>query len=122
MEIDTEVDFFIIKNVEFYGNYAKEGGAISAYGASGDDCRIRLDNVVAHNNTGSSSAFAHFRASAVAPIILEMTNCLIYENHGTGAGTDKGTVLFLGGNANACLLYTSPSPRDKRQSRMPSSA
>ena len=28
----------------------------------------------------------------------------------------------LEGHANACLLYTSPSPRDKRQSRMPSSA
>ena len=28
--------------------------------------------------------------------------------------------LVLG--AEACLLYTSPSPRDKRQSRMPSSA
>ena len=26
------------------------------------------------------------------------------------------------GNLIACLLYTSPSPRDKRQSRMPSSA
>ena len=25
-------------------------------------------------------------------------------------------------NRNICLLYTSPSPRDKRQSRMPSSA
>ena len=25
-------------------------------------------------------------------------------------------------NGRACLLYTSPSPRDKRQSRMPSSA
>ena len=25
-------------------------------------------------------------------------------------------------NRNGCLLYTSPSPRDKRQSRMPSSA
>ena len=25
-------------------------------------------------------------------------------------------------NPNPCLLYTSPSPRDKRQSRMPSSA
>ena len=24
--------------------------------------------------------------------------------------------------ANSCLLYTSPSPRDKRQARMPSSA
>ena len=27
-----------------------------------------------------------------------------------------------GAEATACLLYTSPSPRDKRQSRMPSSA
>ena len=27
-----------------------------------------------------------------------------------------------GGNSRGCLLYTSPSPRDKRQSRMPSSA
>ena len=29
---------------------------------------------------------------------------------------------LLGYNNNRCLLYTSPSPRDKRQSRMPSSA
>ena len=31
-------------------------------------------------------------------------------------------VLFHLGITNTCLLYTSPSPRDKRQSRMPSSA
>ena len=39
-------------------------------------------------------------------------------------------ILSTGGTARAlreagiqaCLLYTSPSPRDKRQSRMPSSA
>ena len=30
--------------------------------------------------------------------------------------------LILAGIAIICLLYTSPSPRDKRQSRMPSSA
>ena len=45
---------------------------------------------------------------------------------------DEGTVLMwlrraawvrsLEGDAEGCLLYTSPSPRDKRQSRMPSSA
>ena len=29
---------------------------------------------------------------------------------------------FIGGYESICLLYTSPSPRDKRQSRMPSSA
>ena len=28
----------------------------------------------------------------------------------------------LGQHVTTCLLYTSPSPRDKRQSRMPSSA
>ena len=42
---------------------------------------------------------------------------------GSGSGdlilrADKKIIL----NNNICLLYTSPSPRDKRQSRMPSSA
>ena len=32
-----------------------------------------------------------------------------------------GASLFAS-NIGSCLLYTSPSPRDKRQSRMPSSA
>ena len=30
--------------------------------------------------------------------------------------------IFVGERHIGCLLYTSPSPRDKRQSRMPSSA
>ena len=38
----------------------------------------------------------------------------------------ENVFLFLIGvfphRVNSCLLYTSPSPRDKRQSRMPSSA
>ena len=36
-------------------------------------------------------------------------------------GTD-GSEGEFSGKAGLCLLYTSPSPRDKRQSRMPSSA
>ena len=36
-------------------------------------------------------------------------------------GDETGRALQLG-QATGCLLYTSPSPRDKRQSRMPSSA
>ena len=34
----------------------------------------------------------------------------------------KVTDQVTGNSASCCLLYTSPSPRDKRQSRMPSSA
>ena len=37
---------------------------------------------------------------------------MTYRNH-----TRIALILY-----NVCLLYTSPSPRDKRQSRMPSSA
>ena len=36
--------------------------------------------------------------------------------------TDKGLTLEVQQQLGDCLLYTSPSPRDKRQSRMPSSA
>ena len=37
----------------------------------------------------------------------------------TGGG---GASVTISDTPPACLLYTSPSPRDKRQSRMPSSA
>ena len=36
--------------------------------------------------------------------------------------TSFGNPSFVAGKPKVCLLYTSPSPRDKRQSRMPSSA
>ena len=44
----------------------------------------------------------------------EGKNCVL---HGA-AGTGKTFIVLY----NACLLYTSPSPRDQRGSRMPSSA
>ena len=41
---------------------------------------------------------------------------------GSGKSTLAFDTLFAEGQRRYCLLYTSPSPRDKRQSRMPSSA
>ena len=38
------------------------------------------------------------------------------------AESDKGDLVMVMVLLEDCLLYTSPSPRDKRQSRMPSSA
>ena len=40
----------------------------------------------------------------------------------TGAGDMFGRSVALSADGNTCLLYTSPSPRDQRGSRMPSSA
>ena len=37
-------------------------------------------------------------------------------------GLDLPRAFALNGLLNVCLLYTSPSPRDMRRSRMPSSA
>ena len=42
--------------------------------------------------------------------------------HGGGAFSGKDSTKVDRSAAYICLLYTSPSPRDKRQSRMPSSA
>ena len=39
----------------------------------------------------------------------------------TDVGVKAGRIDSIG-QVSTCLLYTSPSPRDKRQSRMPSSA
>ena len=39
---------------------------------------------------------------------------------GVGDGEDKLVTVDV--NPDSCLLYTSPSPRDMRRSRMPSSA
>ena len=37
-------------------------------------------------------------------------------------GATAGSVLSIDADGNTCLLYTSPSPRDRTRSRMPSSA
>ena len=47
-----------------------------------------------------------------------------FPNRGQGGMAPEHVTIaeMLRGVGYACLLYTSPSPRDKRQSRMPSSA
>ena len=53
---------------------------------------------------------------------LIVDNASIFSNKEVLAFLHMSGIRKIEGNSNHCLLYTSPSPRDKRQSRMPSSA
>ena len=63
-------------------------------------------------------------AACNAEVAHQMENLLEYalvartEHRSDGAQEDKMEILL----DCACLLYTSPSPRDRQKSRMPSSA
>ena len=58
------------------------------------------------------------------PALMHNMGQLEYQNDWGRCWVDLGTSdgVAIDVLINACLLYTSPSPRDKRQSRMPSSA
>ena len=53
------------------------------------------------------------------PLVNTVTTGGTTATHNVAIDETSGYLYRLGGD---CLLYTSPSPRDKRQSRMPSSA
>ena len=52
----------------------------------------------------------------------ELKNAIIQAAQSVGAGNVPAEIARIVGQLTACLLYTSPSPRDQRGSRMPSSA
>ena len=66
------------------------------------------------------SSYSIFAACSDQPANeVDWTNCNFVENldlSGTGLANSQMS------GVNFCLLYTSPSPRDMRRTRMPSSA
>ena len=58
-------------------------------------------------------------ANIISAQVIMKPNCVLgLATGGTPVGTYKQLVEWY----NNCLLYTSPSPRDRQKSRMPSSA
>ena len=59
---------------------------------------------------------------AIDEIYKTVTSEALTYKYGGGCGHDLSVLRPSGESINGCLLYTSPSPRDRSLSRMPSSA
>ena len=89
------------------------------------------DNLVAFYDFASDSGpIVHDRSGNGVPINLEIEDMAAVRRK-EGSLTVRGKTLIASSKApsrlsaaikKSCLLYTSPSPRDQRGSRMPSSA
>ena len=55
-------------------------------------------------------------------IAVELSNGRVMQNIRHQSGQKKYRIVAISSDGGACLLYTSPSPRDRTRSRMPSSA
>ena len=77
--------------------------------------------VIGNDSTISfSAANGNFELNTMLPVMAHnILESIAILTSATKVFTDK---LIVGLEANTCLLYTSPSPRDQRGSRMPSSA
>ena len=83
---------------------------------------VRASELVYLTQAGTEIGVASTKAfTTQLAALLNLTLCLA-RHHAEGTLSEKDVFASLEEMADACLLYTSPSPRDKRQSRMPSSA
>ena len=100
----------------FLGDVAIEDGRIVATGSISDAGKTEIDAAGKVVAPGFIDPHTHFDAQ------------LLWDGRAKPA-IEHGITTIVPGNCSLslaplkdCLLYTSPSPRDKRQSRMPSSA
>ena len=68
------------------------------------------------NGIGHGSQIAVIAETQSRPVLTQLCGLALFD-----IGAHYSTIV-LPTPPQTCLLYTSPSPRDKRQSRMPSSA
>ena len=74
-----------------------------------------IDYVISDGNGGEDRAWVQVTVNAV-------NDGPVAKDDRANLDEDTTAVIDVLANDMDCLLYTSPSPRDKRQSRMPSSA
>ena len=102
-----------IVDVNFIGAVLGHQAVVPAMRDSGAPCSI----VNVSSNTGVLTMNGYSVYAATKAALISLTKTAAME---LGPNIRVNTVLP--GSVHTCLLYTSPSPRDQRGSRMPSSA
>ena len=77
-------------------------------------------DVIVNNNFKFKGNWSKLIFKNKNPIVVEL-GCGKGE-YSVALAKENPEINYIGIDIKGCLLYTSPSPRDKRQSRMPSSA
>ena len=91
------------------------------------DIAIEIENVGGHLNAYTSRESTVYYATVLkenADLALDILSDILMDSifAEDELARERTVVLQEIGQANDCLLYTSPSPRDRSLSRMPSSA
>ena len=110
--IDFNRDIWTYISMDYFKQDIKEG----EIGSSAMPHKVNpIDFENAEGNLGLSNALNTYFVSKLTKSRLQrdLSDSTVLRNIGLSFGYTK---------VGICLLYTSPSPRDKRQSRMPSSA
>ena len=114
------------------GQLTDSGVQEEIFGPSAPDIfkKVEAVQIVACGTSFHAGTVAKYWLEGLAglPCSVEVASEFRYRNKVVAPNTLFITISQSGETADtlaclsACLLYTSPSPRDKRQSRMPSSA
>src|SRR5678810_871815 len=94
-------------------------------GVDVDVTRVKPDgtNTMPSLDAAARAGFVKLTDGSLTAGLVDETGASAVDAAAVGGGTpndsvDSGNPIKVGGYAKACLLYTSPSPRDRQKSRM----
>ena len=123
-EVSLELNSGMYKNAFTCGipNSNQVGNIFSAaLGVIAGDCEKGLESLAGVTEADNREAEKLVQAGKVKVKLSGISSDIFIEAT-VKTKTDICTVTIKHSHTNICLLYTSPSPRDRTRSRMPSSA